>query len=146
MEPWISHESGHVVVALHQGFHVEGIQIFQGKPRTMCQLDTVGRTNSERYVFLAGGIAGETRDLKNYDPDACGDDQAKIIEFGGGSIDIYLPAALAIIDAHSGSFQTLKTKIAIRMIERKMEGMLVGSGNTFEVLPRAEIERIWSTS
>jgi hypothetical protein len=107
----------------------------------LCRL----RTNEERYLFLAGGIAGETSDLRSYDRTACGDDQAKISAWGGVSIETYLPTASEIINAHKGSFDELKKKITIRMLERRMEGMLVGSGNTFKVLPPGEIERIWNT-
>ncbi len=145
MEPWICHEAGHVITALHLGFRVDGIEIFQGKPRTMCDLYAAERINEERYVFLASGIAGETCDFRNYDRAACGDDQARISELGGGSIETYLPAASEIINAHKGSFNELKKKITIRILERRMEGMIVGSGNTFKVLPPAEIERIWNT-
>jgi hypothetical protein len=110
MEPWICHEAGHVTTALHLGFRVDGIEIFQGKPRTMCDLYAADRTNEERYVFLAGGIAGETSDFRNYDRAACGDDQARISELGGGSIETYLPAASGIIKAHKGTFDELKKK------------------------------------
>lgn len=145
MEPWICHEAGHVTTALHVGFRVEGIEIFQGKPRTMCDLYAVERTNEERYVFLAGGIAGEVSDFRNYDRGGCGDDQARISELGGSSIETYLPAASKVINAHKGSFDEMKKKITIRMLERRMEGMLVGSSNTFKVLPPCEIQRIWNT-
>jgi hypothetical protein len=145
MERWISHEAGHVMTALHLGFRFDSIEIFQGKPRTMCDVYADGRTNEERYVFLAGGIAGETCDLGNYDRGACGDDQAKISELGGRPIETYLHAASEIINIHKGSFHELKTRIKIRTLERRMEGMIVGSGNTFGVLRRAEIDRIWNT-
>jgi hypothetical protein len=145
MERWICHEAGHVITALHLGFRVDSIEIFQGKPRTMCDVYAAERTNEERYLFLAGGIAGETCDFRNYDRTACGDDQAKISELGGESIETYLPAASEIINAHKGSFHELKKKITFRMLERRMVGMVLGSGNTFSVLPRAEIERVWNT-
>jgi hypothetical protein len=142
MEPWICHEAGHVIAALHLGFRVDSIEIIQGKPATMCDLNAADRTNEERYIFLAGGIAGETCDLGNYDRAACGDDQARISELRGGPVQTYLPAASEIIDAHNGCFRELKKKITFRMLERQMVGMIVGSNNTFTVLPRAEIERV----
>jgi hypothetical protein len=145
MEPWICHEAGHAITALHLGFRVHSIEIFQGKPRTMCDLNDAAKTNEERYLFLAGGIAGETCDLRDFDRTACAADQAKISEWGGKPIETYLPAASEIINVHKGPFRELKKKITSRMLERRIEGMVAGSGNTFEVLSRAEIEQIWNT-
>jgi len=57
------HEAGHTLVALYFGFRVEGIEVFEGRLQTMCQLDAEDRTDKERFIFLAGGIAGEKSEL-----------------------------------------------------------------------------------
>ncbi len=84
------YEAGHAVVALFFGFCVERIEVFEGRLRTMCQLDAEDKTDKERFIFLAGGIAGEQSGLGHYDPGGCNDDQKKISERGGQSIETYL--------------------------------------------------------
>ena len=49
-------EASHAVVALFFGLRVEGIEAFEGRLRTMCQLDVEDRTGKEHFIFLAGGI------------------------------------------------------------------------------------------
>ncbi|MGA7225159.1 MAG: hypothetical protein WBX16_20040, partial [Candidatus Acidiferrales bacterium] len=61
------HEAGHAVVALFLGFRVEGIEVLEGRLRTVCHLDADDRTDEERFIFLAGGIGGEKSDLGRYD-------------------------------------------------------------------------------
>ena len=143
MEPWICHEAGHLTTALHLGFGVSSLKVIGGKPTTMCELDAEERTNEERYLFLAGGIAGEKHHLGRYDKDACADDQAKISALSGGPIESYLPGALDIVVAHKKLFDELKKKIKIKMLERQMVGMVVGASNTFEILSEVEIGQVW---
>jgi hypothetical protein len=144
MERWICHEAGHITVALKLGFRVESVEIFQGKPRTMCELSAADRTDDERYVFLAGGVAGELSVFREYDRTARGSDQALITEFGGGSIDAYLPQASEILNSTQNFHGELKKRIKLRILERSLEGMILGSSNTFPILARATIEDLWN--
>jgi hypothetical protein len=54
------------VVALHIGFLVEIIDVFQGFFRTTRDLDATDRTDEERYVFPAAGTSAETVGLGRY--------------------------------------------------------------------------------
>jgi hypothetical protein len=138
-----SHEAGHVVVALSIGFVVDGIEVFEGRFRTMCQLDALDRTDNERFIFLAGGIAGEKIQRGHYFTDGCADDQQKISERGGESIETYLPYAVTIIDAYPDCFRKFTDMITKRAIERAMEMALSGGKNSFKLIPGKEILQIW---
>src|SRR5580700_2988380 len=102
------HEAGHAVVALFFGFRVEGIEVFEGRFRTMCQLDAQDRTDAQRFILLSGGIAGEKSELGYYDPGGCNDDQKKISELRGLSIESYLPDAAGIIESNKECFQEIR--------------------------------------
>ena len=138
------HEAGHAVVALSFGFRVEGIEVFEGRLRTMCQLDAEDRTDKERFIFLAGGIAGEKSDLGHYDSGGCIDDQKKISERGGGSIETYLADAAGIIESNKECFRDLRKKITIRAIERSMEISISSGKNSFKLVTGDEIQQIWT--
>jgi hypothetical protein len=138
------HESGHTTVGLSRGFHVAGIDVFEGRLRTICELDANDRSDMDRFIFLAGGIAGEKVGLGNFDHGGCGDDQEKITERGGQSIEMYLADAAKIIESKKECFQELRKKIAIRVIEKRMERSISGGGNTFKLLSGDEIQQIWS--
>jgi hypothetical protein len=138
------HEAGHAVVALFLGFHIEGIEAFEGRLRTVCQLDAKDRTDKERFIFLAGGIAGEKSELGHYDSGCCNDDQEKISERGGESIETYLGDAAGIIEANKGGFRELRKKITIRTIERSMEMSMSGGKNSFKLVTGDEIRQIWT--
>jgi len=138
------HEAGHTLVALFLGFRVEAIDVFEGKLRTVCELDTQERTSKERFIFLAGGIAGEKSDLGCYDSGGCIDDQNKISERGGESIDTYLADAERIIESNKECFRELRKKITIRAIEKSMEMSISGGKNTFKLVTGAQIEQIWA--
>ena len=138
------HEAGHTVVALFFGFGVEGIDVFEGRLRTMCQLDAGDRTDNERFIFLAGGIAGEKSELGHYDSGGCRDDQKKISERGGKSIESYLPEATRIIESNKECFRELRKKITIRAIERSMEMSISSGKNSFKLLTGDEIQQIWT--
>jgi hypothetical protein len=138
------HEAGHVVVALSFGFRVEGIEVFEGRLRTMCQLDAQDRTDKERFIFLAGGIAGEKSDLGHYDSGGCSDDQKKITERGGESIETYLADAAEIIELNKECFRELRKKITIRLIERSMEMSISGGKNSFKLVSGDEIQQVWT--
>jgi hypothetical protein len=138
------HEAGHTVVALFLGFRVDGIEAFEGRLRTMSELDAADRTDRERFVFLAGGIAGEKCGLGNFDSGGCNDDQKKISERGGESIETYLVEAAAIVEANKECFQDLRKQITIRAIERSMEISVSAGQNTFKLVSEDEIQRTWT--
>jgi hypothetical protein len=138
------HEAGHVVVALCYEFRVDGIEVFEGRFRTMCVLDDPARTDEERFVFLAGGIAGEEFEFPKYDPEGCKDDQAQITKRGGGLIETYLPDATKIIDPNNDCFRALRSKITTKAIEKSMEMMISGGKNSFRLISGVEIQQIWT--
>lgn len=138
------HEAGYAVVALFLGFRVEGIEVFEGKFRTICHLDTQDKTDKERFIFLAGGIAGEKSDIGYYDPSGCVDDQSKISERGGESIETYLADAAGVIGSNKECFRELRKKITIKAIERSMEMSISGGKNSFKLITGTEIEQIWT--
>ena len=139
----IFHEAGHAVVALHIGFLVEKIDVFQGFFRTMCDLDATDRTDEERYVFLAAGISAETIGLGSYCATACQDDQNKISDRKGYSIDTYVPAATQILESNKNCFEELRRRIATQLISKKMERSIAGGGNSFCILTHDAIQQIW---
>jgi hypothetical protein len=140
----ICHEAGHAVVALFLGFRVDGIEAFEGRLRTMCELDANDRTDRERFIFLAGGIAGEQSGLGNYDSDGCNDDQQKIFQCGGESIETYLLDAAGIIDSNMECFQELRRKITKRAIEKSSETSITGGKNSFNLITGDEMQRTWT--
>jgi hypothetical protein len=137
------HEAGHVVVALALDFRVDGIEVFEGRFRTMCQLDAKERTNEERFILLAGGIAGEKSDLGNYDPGGCADDQKVIYQLGGKAIETYLADAAGIIELRKKCFRDLRNKIRTRAIEKSVAMSVSRSKNSFNLLSSDEIQQIW---
>jgi len=138
------HEAGHAVVALFFGFCVDGIEAFEGRFRTMCELDADDRTDRERFIFLAGGIAGEKFGLGNYDSGGCNDDREKISERGGESIETYLTEAAAIIESNTECFRELRKNITIAAIERSMEMSITGGKSSFKLVAGDEIQRTWT--
>ena len=138
------HEAGHTLVALYFGFRVEGIEVFEGRLQTMCQLDAEDRTDKERFIFLAGGIAGEKSEFGHYDSGGCNDDQKKISERGGESIETYLADAAGIIGSNKECFRELRKRITIRVIERRMEMLISGGKNSFKLVTGDEIYQVWA--
>jgi hypothetical protein len=148
----ICHESGHTVLGLHFGFDVEKIQLTDGRPNVACDLDSPERNPNHRFLFLAGGIAGETLAFPNthYDVEASGRDQAMITELGGGHIEEYLDEALKIISSYKKVFSALQIKMIPKWLEGEMEIALTStlSGSprhSFQLLSREEIEQVWAT-
>jgi hypothetical protein len=139
----ICHEAGHLIVGLHFDFRIERLEIAGGKPRVVCDLDAVERSSSERYIFLAGGIAGEKFGIGNYDPVPCRADQQQITERGGESIDTYLTEAVQVIAFYERCFGELRKQIICRAIEKTMQMAITGGENSFELLSDAEIQRTW---
>jgi len=138
------HEAGHAVVALFFGFQIEGIEVFESGLRMVCQLDAKDRTDEERFILLAGGIAGEKSELGRYDPGGCKDDQEKIFQRGGKSIEIYLGDASEIIGSNKACFRELRKKIMVRVIERSMEMSISSGKNSFKLVSAVEIQQIWT--
>jgi hypothetical protein len=136
------HEAGHVVVGLHLGFLIESVKAVQGKLGTVCHLNSQERTNEERYEFLTGGIAGEQYGIGNYESDPCRRDQEQIVEFGGGLIETYLPAALEIVSQYDRCIRQFQKEIMMKTVARTME-MSFGGTNSFIILTQSNIGRIW---
>jgi hypothetical protein len=138
------HEAGHTVVGLYFGFRIDGIDVFEGRFRTLCDLDSVDRSDNERFVFLAGGIAGEQSGLGRYDFGGRNDDQTKISERGGGPIEAYLPEAIKIVESNGECLRQLRSRVTTRTMEKIMERQLSGGGNSFKLLTGEEIQSIWT--
>jgi len=138
------HEAGHAIVALFFGFRIEGIEVFEGRFRTMCPIDAHDRTDKERFIFLAGGIAGEKSELGHYYAAGYNDDQKKISERGGESIESYLDDAAEIIQSHKECFRELREKIKVRAIEKIMEMSMSSGKNSFKLVTSDEIQQIWT--
>jgi hypothetical protein len=143
-KPASCHEAGHVLVGLYFRFVVERVEVSEGRFQTMCQIDASDRTDQERFVFLAGGVAGEKCELGSYDLDGYKDDQRKISERGGASIETYLPDAARIIESNKECFNKLWEQIRNRAIQKRMEMMISGGGNSFKLLTSDEIQQIWT--
>ena len=108
----------------------------------MCDLDSCDRTDADRFTFLAGGIAGEKSEFGAYDFGGCKDDQAKISERGGASIETYLAEAVKIIQSDKGTFDQLKKTIALKLIEATMTMSITGGKNSYKLLSEGELRLI----
>jgi hypothetical protein len=131
------------VVALHYGFRLDDIEACEGRLLVKCDLDAGDKTDEERFIFLAGGIAAEQFRLGAFDQGGCNDDQNKISERGGESIETYVPRAIEIIESSKACFEELKKKITIRAITRSMEMSITGGKNSFTLVTAEEIQQIW---
>lgn len=146
----IRHEAGHATVALHLRFAVEKIDVADGVFRTVLAKDGPAKSNHERCVFLAGGIAGERHFYPNtpYDPVGCSRDEAMISQIGGSCIDTYLPEALAILrsnDPRLRRFVGELTRICIgECFAAQQSSDSAPRGPSFELLSRQEIECLWN--
>jgi len=136
------HEAGHVVVGLHFGFLIKSVAALQGKLGTMCHLDAPERTDEERHIFLAGGIAAEKYGIGSYEHDPCQRDQEQIAGFGGGLIETYLPAAVEIVSVYDDCLRQFQREILMKTVARTVE-MSFGGTNSFTILNGADIGRIW---
>jgi hypothetical protein len=153
VERAMSHEAGHAVVGLHFGFRIDGIDVKSGRPRTECHLDSLERSNRERFVFLAGGIASEKvfDSASDYDHAASGNDQSMITERGGGSIAEYLPEALRILHSREKVLRCLKERLCRELVVQKAKARMraiigSGSGNSFRLLAGEQIKEIWAAN
>jgi hypothetical protein len=142
MKRAICHEAGHTVVAMHLSFRVERIEVSERLPRVICDLP-VQRTQRDRCVFLAGGIAGELScGYASYHPLACRRDQSQISEIGGGSIEVYLPEALDILRSEKTFFCELRKKMTHAWLEAEAASTFGSDSDSFEILSGGEIAGI----
>jgi hypothetical protein len=133
------------VVALYLGFYIEKIEVSQGLPRVICALDSVQETHDERYIFLAGGIASEKLLYGDYDREASRRDQSMSTERGGGTIDTYLPQALNILRLNENCLLRFRERLTLAWVQEAAASAFEADTDSFELLPRAEIEHIWKT-
>lgn len=116
---------------------------FNGKFLNVCQLNDPSRTNEERYLYLAGGIAAEQLEFNHYDREASENDQKLISELEGGKIESYISPATEIIRTHEACFRRFWERITIRLQEKRMAMIATGGSNSFKLLSSAEIQEIW---
>lgn len=138
--PAICHEAGHTVVAWHKGFFVERIAVSEQRPFTRMNLDDPQTADEDRFVVLAGGIAGEKFVFpnSNFDEEGARGDQCEISSRGGSKIDAYLPDALFIIRSNVNHFNELRKQLMLAFQESTFE-----FSDCFELLPREETEGAW---
>ena len=140
----ICHEAGHAVVALHLGFHVEKIEMTDGRPNSKIDLDSMQKTLAGRYIVLAGGIAGEKFFYGDYNKEASRNDQNMISERGGGDIKEYLVEALKIISHREICLREFKQQLRAGWVKGAAEAQWESNPDSFDLLSRDEIQRIWN--
>jgi hypothetical protein len=145
MKRAICHESGHAVVALYLGFHVVKFEVSEGFPKVICDLDCLQKTQEERCIVLAGGIASETLCYGNFDRQASGRDQNMITQNRGGTIDSYLPQALSILRSNKSCLRRFRERLTIAWVKAAAESAFDSVTHSFELLSQVEIEDIWKT-
>lgn len=144
MKRAICHEAGHAVVALHLGFRVERIEVSKGLPTVVCDL-APQRTQEDRCILFAGGIAGELScGYASYDQEACRSDQSRISEIGGGSIENYLPQASGLLRSGEAFFCELRKEMTRAWVEAEGASVFGSDPNSFEILSEQEIADIWN--
>jgi hypothetical protein len=141
----VIHEAGHAVVALHFGFHIEQVEVKDGLMRTVISdFDGPGRTATEKYLVLAGGISNETRTIGNFDRGAMGSDQEQIRVRGGGQIEGYSPEAQKILEANRPRLDLIVEKLSLRSIMARLEAQFSPDPDSYELLSGPALEEIWS--
>jgi hypothetical protein len=134
------HEAGHTVIALHFGVEVSSIEVVRSKPTVMVDLE---RMNPQvRFIFLAGGAAGECHRYKNYDQQGVAGDQQKIKEWLGGSITDYLSDALKIVAANDDRLNKLSEKLAWKWQCNSLGEAFEGGPENHVLLWKSEIDLI----
>lgn len=147
MDRALVHEAGHAIVALHMGFRVEQIEIFNGFPRLIISnFDEKERTPAERYLVLAGGIASEQLYFGNYDQDAIGSDQREIETRGGGPVTDYVANALQILNANKALLDSLVKGLSLNSIAARAEAQFSSDPDSYEIMDAEQIAEIWSGS
>ena len=139
----IRHEAGHAVIALHYGFNISKISVVNRVAKVLIPESDWLRINAtERYVFLAGGIAGEFVAWRNYDRQGLEHDQKMIYEFGGGPIATYLPDALAILRANQRLLDRLVEVLNTNWIKSSVEASVDSDPDSFDLLERSELDQL----
>jgi hypothetical protein len=142
----ICHEAGHTVAALHLGFRVEKIELHQGFPRTVMNLDCGQLAVEQKLIVLAAGIAAEQAVFGDYNHKACGIDQEMISERRGGAISDYLLEASRIVHLHEPCLQRLRVRLMERWLEEEGPYTFDPSPRSpsFELLSHDDIKSIWA--
>jgi hypothetical protein len=146
----IRHEAGHATAALHLGFQVQRISVSKGIPFCEILLGTPDRTQHERYIVLAGGIAAERFFYRTHHPEACREDNAMIAKIGGRSIETYLPEALGIMNVNKCRLRGLVWKLMCRMEDELGADSFDAGGRletaglpSFDLLLSEDIQSVW---
>ena len=147
------HEAGHTVVGLHFGFQIHKIDVTAGRPNVKCELDSPQRSAGERYIYLAGGIAGEKffEPGSDYDRLASGRDQIMITDRQGGSIEEYLPVALEVLRLKQKAWRAFRERLKKELLFFGIKaGVAAGVGvsphREARLLSGEEIMKIWAES
>jgi hypothetical protein len=139
----ISHEAGHIIVAWYFGITVECVRVTKGMPNTVVRdLDSPQVMASERFIYLAGGIAGEQFTFGDYETTAMGGDQREIYERKGEQIASYLPYALRIIESQNPNYQRVREQLSLGWITAQNEAKFEDDTDSFDLLSRSELEQI----
>jgi hypothetical protein len=131
---------------MHFGCCVEKIEVHQGYPKTMIELDCVQMAAEQKRVILAAGVASEQVVFGDYNHEACRLDQEMISETGGGTISNYLLEASRIVRLHESCFRRLRKRLTERWIEEDAAGTFQSgpSSLSFELLSRDEIRNVFA--
>jgi hypothetical protein len=141
----ICHEAGHIVVAHNLGIAVQCVRVAGRLTITdvqMRDLDSPSRARLEKYIFLAGGIAGEQFVLGDYDREGMQDDQNKITQRGGGPIDDYLPKALSILETSKSCIDRIRQAMTLNWASARAEAQVSSDPDSYEVLSRVQLMHI----
>jgi len=131
------------VIALHFGIDVFAIEVINGKSQvSILQNDYNRMTSQERFIILAGGVAGECCFFKNHDLDGKRDDEIKLEKAGGGSIEDYLSDAMAILSANDGRFNRLNKELVRKWETAKLEAFFDAGPENYVLLSKSEIDLI----
>jgi hypothetical protein len=139
----VRHEAGHAVIALHYGLSMSRISVEDRVAKTFIKdSDWLAIGASERYVFLAGGIAGEFVAWGNYDRQGLEHDQKLISQFGGGPIETYLPTALEILRTHQRLLDRLAQVLNANWIKSSVEASVEANPDSFDLLEPGELDQL----
>lgn len=144
MDRALVHEAGHAIIALHLGFRVERIEIANRFPRVIiANFDGKERTQAERYVVLAGGIANESLSFGNYDQNALGADQREIQVRRGGPITDYVSDALQILNTNKARLDSLVKRLSLNSIATRAEAQFSSDPDSYEIMDATQLAEIW---
>ena len=136
------HEAGHVITAWHFGFLITSVRFEKGFTQTICDLDSPEKTDAERFVSLAAGVAAEIGRFNDYDKDGCVRDQAEISKRGGRQIGDYVPLASEIITSNKNRFTSLVLKLKRNWIKGEQESAFDPGWPSLMLLSSSELEEI----